>query len=232
MRRFAEPVGVRGQGGVDSDLECGVGGVAAHRKGLILDLAPDRFDRIEFGALGRQEAERNARRLQVRERVLDRTAVVHRRVVQDHDPRTRASRAGRRDAVTVGDLADEREVGHRVVAPIRLAPGGEVQARPGRIVGGQRADHIDPPALGRLVRHHHPLAAPAPGGARRQRRREATLVEEDEVDHAGHGLFLSAANSATFASYASGSRRLWATEVTVRFQPKRRAWRSRLRWSG
>ncbi len=80
MRRFAESVGVRGQGGVDGGLERGVGWMAAHREVLVLELAPNRFDRIEFGAVGRQKAERDVRRLQVRERGRDGTAVVNRKL--------------------------------------------------------------------------------------------------------------------------------------------------------
>src|SRR5215212_11215449 len=199
---------------------------------LVLDLPPERLDRVEFGAVGGQVEEVDAGVGQGRHRRRDRRGVVDRIVVQGDDARPRPRRRRRRFLRHPRHPADEGQVRRRVVASLGLAPGLEEQARPPGGVGGEGADRVDPPPLGGLVGHHDAAPAPAPGVAGRQGRGEPALVEEEEVDHAVLGLFLSASSSAAFASYAASSRRLWATEVAVRCQPKRRRWSRTLRWSG
>src|SRR5215211_251842 len=231
MRRFAEFAGAVGQGRFDGGLEGGVGGVAALGEVLVLDLAPDGFDRVELGAVGRQVAEGDAGLRQRRDGVLDGLAVVDRVVVQD-DEAGAPRGAARRVRLRRRHPAHEGQVRRRVVAPVGLAPGREDEARAGRVVGGQGTDDVDAPPLGRFVGDDDTVAASAPRVARWQGRGEPALIEEPQVDHAVFGLFLSPSSSATLASYAAGSRRLCATEVTVRCQPKRRRWSRTLRWSG
>ena len=61
VRSSCKPLGTVGQGGFDGGLEGGVGWVATFGKILVLDLPPDTFDRIQFGTVGWEEAEVDAR---------------------------------------------------------------------------------------------------------------------------------------------------------------------------
>lgn len=87
VRSSGESLGTVGQGRFDDGLEGCVGRVAPVGDVLVLDLAPDRLDRLQFGAGGRQEPEVDARGLQVWQRRLDRLAVVNRVVVQHNHAR-------------------------------------------------------------------------------------------------------------------------------------------------
>ena len=215
------------QGVLDGGLKGMIGRMAPDGQVLIFELAPDRFDRIEFRTVGREVPKMNVGLGQGGQRRLDRLAVMDRIVVQDHD-------AGSPPAVRrhPRDPLDEREVGSRIVPPLGLAPGLEQQPWSAGGIGRQGANDVHPSSLGRLVRHDQARSQAAPAEAGGQGRGKAALVEEPQVDQAGRRLFLSPSNSDTLAWYASTSRRLWATEVTVRFQPKRRVCSSRLRWSG
>ena len=91
MRRFAQAGGPVRERFVNGSLQGMVRRKAPDGQVLIFDLAPDRLDRIQFGAVGREETEVDGSSLQVRKRRLDGLTVVDRVVVQHDHARARPS---------------------------------------------------------------------------------------------------------------------------------------------
>ncbi len=122
-----------GKGGFDGGLEGDVGGVTAVWQVVVVEVAPERLDRVEFGTIGREEAEMDIARRQHWDVGRDGLAVVDRVVVQhDHArPRPRADGLGGLPR----QAADEGQVRRCIVAPLGRAAGREDEAWSGGVVG-------------------------------------------------------------------------------------------------
>src|SRR5919108_1971403 len=225
------------QGGLDRGFEGGAGGKRAVREAVVLEGVPLRLDAVQFRAVRRQVIEGDADGLEGGQGGFDGLTVVDAVVVQRDGAGALPAVGGGhrvqgRSATGQADDLAAHEVEQGV--PVQLARARH--ARQAALVDeaglgperGQRAEHVHPAALGRLVAQQRAHALARPGVVRGHGRREPALIQVVEVVRAPRGRLrqsVNAARSAFARAWRSGSALCWTLRL-VRFQRYLR-WRKR-----
>src|SRR5581483_1519429 len=188
-------------GRVDGRLQGGLGGVDALGQVAVLDGPEDGLDRVELGAVGRQEIEVDALGPQGGQGLPDEVAMMQAGVVQYDHQRDRARRP----------LQQEVHQVRRGAGPGRADP---VEGRLHAIGRVDREGVVATP-LGVLIGHVLALARADPAHGHRETGTEAARTEEDALGPPRGRPFPSLASTFLARPTWAGSC-LWRSERTVR----------------